>query len=136
MNYKNNPGNLRFSKKNNWVGQIEPRNGFCQFESMAAGFRAMVKTIASYREKGAISLSDIISRYAPESDGNDTRKYIEIVANELNVFKDWVPSDRISCIRLATAMVKVEQSREGLNEFQRWIKNASMQTLLNICFNA
>lgn len=134
MNFKNNPGNLRYSSKNQWLGQVEPRKGFCQFETMAAGFRAMIGTLISYREKNVLTLEAIINRYAPKTDGNDTEAYINHVVNRLNVFREWAPPDRIAYIQTAMAMIEVEQSAEGLREFNRWARTQTMETLIKICF--
>lgn len=48
MKYKNNPFNIRYNPENNWKGQIEPKNGFCQFSDIRYGFRAAYIIIYNY----------------------------------------------------------------------------------------
>ena len=69
----NNPLNLIKSAKP-WVGEIAGKDTrFCTFSSMAYGYRAAFKTLDTY------------SRWAPESDGNDTRAYIKFVCERMGV---------------------------------------------------
>lgn len=83
MNYLNNPLNLRYVNRNRWKGQLSPKNGFCQFSSMAYGIRAALLTLMSYRLKGFDSVESIIKRFAPDDDGNDTKMYIAFVLTQL-----------------------------------------------------
>ena len=78
MKYKNNPLNIRFSIANNWIGQIKPKKGFCQFKSLYYGFRAGVRLIIRYRSFGKTCISQIINRFAPPSE-NKTGQYIDYV---------------------------------------------------------
>lgn len=74
--------NIRYHETNKWKGQIGESRGFCRFESPAYGIRATIKILRSYRKvlKDSFSISNIIARYAPVSDGNNTRAYIDYVA--------------------------------------------------------
>lgn len=91
MKYRNNPGNLRYSVKNNWIGQIDPSNGFCQFSSMDAGLRALCITIDSYRiHHHLLSIRELITRYAPPTE-NDTAEYIRFVASAVGISEDASP---------------------------------------------
>lgn len=93
MKYKNNPCNIRFSKRNNWLGQIEPCKGFCQFDYIDNGVRACIKILKHYRNDLRLcSIRDIISRWAPNSE-NDTERYIGYVASCLGCSS----SDNLPC---------------------------------------
>jgi len=76
----NNPLNIR--RGENWVGLVEKPTDwvFCQFYSMAMGYRAAYKILKSYyryfNQSGmAMTIENIISRWAPERE-NDTDEYI------------------------------------------------------------
>ena len=82
----NNPLNI-CRGTTHWSGQCATQtdNEFVQFESMASGYRAAWKILATYHrrfttiEKQAFTVENIISRWAPSTDGNDTRRYIQQV---------------------------------------------------------
>lgn len=90
--YKNNPGNIRFSKQTHWKGQIGQKNGFCLFENMAYGIRAMAYLLMiSYRRAHCDSIASIINRYAPPKDHNNTESYINFVSGNMAVRRDFRP---------------------------------------------
>ena len=77
---KNNPFNIRYSKRNRWRGQTGSTRGFCDFHTLYDGVRAAVYLVfKSYPHYGCTSLRDVISRFAPSNE-NDTEKYIAFVA--------------------------------------------------------
>lgn len=79
MRYKNNPANIRYNKNNNWLGLIGSDNGFCEFDSLEHGLRALIVLLRNYINVYKLhSVSKIISRYAPVCE-NDTRNYISYV---------------------------------------------------------
>lgn len=79
MKYKNNPANIRYNKKNNWLGQIGSDNGFCEFATLYYGYRALVILLRNYINVYKLhSVSEIISRFAPACE-NNTRNYISYV---------------------------------------------------------
>lgn len=85
MKYKNNPANIRYNSANNWLGQIEPKNGFCQFKDLEYGLRALMILIRNYIVKyRKRSVSQIINRFAPVSE-NNTSAYIRFCTTFLSV---------------------------------------------------
>lgn len=77
----NNPGNIRLSAVS-FRGEVRPSShpSFCQFQTMADGYRAMFVIIRTYmRMYGLTTIDGIISRWAPPTE-NDTQKYIDTVA--------------------------------------------------------
>lgn len=75
----NNPGNIRYSKKNKWLGQIGQSRGFCKFDDVEYGIRAMLYILRKYVLVHKIfNVYDIIKRYAPASE-NDVDAYFRYV---------------------------------------------------------
>ena len=115
----NNPLNLRLSA-NNWKGEIKPSQdkSFCQFETMAYGFRAAMVNIRTYIRKYDVkTLQAIINKWAPWSDGNNPVRYAQRVMNR---FPDTFPGEdvvidytnREQMTRLVYAMAIVENGSE------------------------
>ncbi|ENH4956979.1 hypothetical protein ACLIAG_000111 [Enterobacter hormaechei] len=84
----NNPGNLEFSKTNPWVGQTGYDGRFAKFETPEHGIRALGRNLLSYQRQGIDTVSDIINRWAPPSDNNNTDAYIKAVCAQLGVTAD------------------------------------------------
>lgn len=79
----NNPLNIRISS-NNWKGEIRPSTdgSFCQFTTMAYGFRAAMVCIRTYIRKYSLkTIQEIINRWAPWEDGNNPTRYAQRVIN-------------------------------------------------------
>lgn len=88
MRYSHNPLNLRYAARNNWVGQVAPRNGFCQFRATVYGVRAALITICrSYRRRGIKSVRQLITTFAPPSE-NRTEVYIDYICGATGVSPD------------------------------------------------
>lgn len=118
----NNPLNIRLTATR-WVGMRanQTDKGFCQYNSMAYGWRAAFMLLFSYYHKhGLKTVRDIISRWAPPTDGNNTVDYIRRVFNYLH----WLDPKRLDAYKstlcdprekpwlwfmLAISMYKVEQ---------------------------
>ncbi|WP_316376609.1 hypothetical protein [Enterobacter hormaechei] len=84
----NNPGNLEYSKTNPWVGQTGDDGRFAKFETPEHGIRALGRNLLSYQRQGIDTVSDIINRWAPPSDNNNTEAYIQAVCAQLGVTAD------------------------------------------------
>lgn len=118
----NNPANIRRGCK--WKGLTEKQTDkeFCQFTTMTWGVRALLVTLRTYVKKYNLhTVREIITRWAPPSDGNNTEKYIEFVEKEIKEVNaliipgllkiDFLPEYQYSeCILylIAKAMCKVE----------------------------
>lgn len=87
MKYKNNPLNIRHSERNKWLGEVSHFNGFCLFSSQYFCYRAACKILLSYRKRGLVTLSQIISTWAPSSE-NNTKAYICYLSDKLNLPSD------------------------------------------------
>lgn len=76
----NNPANIR--RGCNWKGLIRQQTDkeFCQFTTMIWGVRALLVTLRTYVVKHHLhTVREIITRWAPPSDGNNTEAYIKFV---------------------------------------------------------
>lgn len=108
----NNPLNIRLSGTTRWQGEIRPSSdrSFCQFESMAYGYRAALKLLQNYSKlNGCHTIRTMVSRWAPPSE-NDTRSYIATVVKLTGIDPDKqinVSNKRQMCA-LVAAMSQVE----------------------------
>lgn len=106
-----NPGNIRRTK-DKWQGlrPVQTDKEFFQFESMAWGYRAMLKTLINYRKlHDCWTVGDFIRRWAPPKE-NDTKRYIKTVCERMGVHPVYVPDieSKVAMCMLASAMSYVE----------------------------
>lgn len=106
-----NPGNIRLSK-DKWLGlrKEQTDSSFFQFETMAYGYRALMRTIQTYRRKhGLQTIADLIGRWAPSHE-NNTSSYITAVCQKMQVPTTFVPDvdDKDTMCALAAAISEVE----------------------------
>lgn len=82
--YRNrNPGNIEYTSRNRWRGQIgpEPAGRFAVFESHALGIRALAVLLRNYQRKhGLRTIRQVVERWAPAFE-NDVDAYVRAVAN-------------------------------------------------------
>lgn len=124
MRYKNNPANIRYNKKNHWIGQIGSDNGFCVFDNLEHGLRALVILLRNYINVYKLhSVSQIISRFAPACE-NDTRNYISFVDGILRA-PGIDPLDLMVCdlhlIYLGYAICKMETNTNVFEALSRLV---------------
>lgn len=85
----NNPLNLEYSPT--WQGlKPEPRTDprFCEFVTMARGFRAAAVTLCTYQDRyGIVTIRDAIARWAPPGE-NDTNAYMTDVCAQSHFSPD------------------------------------------------
>ncbi|WP_347299585.1 hypothetical protein, partial [Clostridium perfringens] len=81
----NNPGNIEASDKNPWEGQTGSDGRFAKFETPEHGIRALGKNLLAYQAKGFDTIAEIVNRWAPASDGNNTDAYIKALCGALGV---------------------------------------------------
>ena len=81
----NNPGNLRSSKGFKWQGEVGDNKGYCVFDTMNNGVRALAKNLLTYQRRyGLRTVKDIITRWAPPNE-NNTDSYIAYVSQKMCV---------------------------------------------------
>ena len=115
----NNPGNIRLSK-DNWQGlapeQTDPQ--FFQFTAPEWGYRALIKTLQTYRKKHNLqTIAEMISRWAPHTE-NNTSGYISRVCREMQVPDSYVPDieDKGTMCALVAAISEVENGVPAVME--------------------
>lgn len=100
----NNPGNIEDGSANKWVGladedervgrQLE-EDRFCVFVDPVYGIRAMAKLLQNYQSRSKLkTVRQIIERWAPAKDRNNTSVYVAVVAAALDVGPDDIVSMR------------------------------------------
>ena len=72
----NNPGNIRNSEANEWLGEVASKEkqdeDFEEFQDMAHGVRAMMRLLVNYqRNYNLNTIRELIGRWAPRNE-NDT----------------------------------------------------------------
>ena len=111
----NNPLNIRYVEKNRWQGRVAAMNKkddeFEEFVALYWGFRAAFILIYNYMNKyGKRTINDIISTWAPPSDGNATGWYVEEVADRIGIPSNQTIyfEDGQEMMQLAQEMARVE----------------------------
>lgn len=110
----NNPGNLESSSSNPWVGQTGSDGRFAKFETPEHGIRALGRNLISYQRQGIDTVGEIINRWAPPSDNNDTAAYIKAVCAQLGVTANQPldASNPDTLQALCTAIIKHENGTQ------------------------
>ena len=125
-----NPLNIRISSEK-WQGlrQRQTDKSFFQFESMAYGYRAAIKTMQTYiknsydtdKDGKANELEDIIKRWAPEKE-NQTESYISTVCKISGIARNKVikKNDKSTIIAIIGAMSFVENGvKANYNDIEK-----------------
>lgn len=131
-----NPGNIRRSS-NAWVGKFATQadceaagrvwdTAFEVFDTMEHGVRAMGHLLNTYAQSyGFNTVNQVVYRYAPPSDGNNTATYAANVANYLGVAPD-TQIDIYSILpNITLAMCQEETGySEDVNTVTTWVYEA------------
>lgn len=104
---ENNIFNIRADKRNNWIGQIGVRRGFCVFDTKEHGIRACFKLLCNYMRRGYNTPRKIITRFAPPTE-NNTESYIMFVCDKFNLEPDKVLSSYEDLFSLMKRMAEME----------------------------
>lgn len=120
----NNPGNIRHSKSK-WQGLagVQTDSQFCTFIAPEYGIRALMKLLRTYSKYqgkpgtgcGKIdTVEEIIERWAPPKDHNNTEGYITRVCKETGLGRrDCLDVyDKQTAFRLAKAIIQVENASQ------------------------
>ena len=112
----NNPLNIRISSTP-WQGKVANNTDgqFEQFTSLELGIRAALVNIRTYiRRDRLANVQLIISRWAPGSDGNNVKAYVEVVCQraQLKTTERLSYNDKNKLCRLVWEMAFVECGQE------------------------
>jgi RNA polymerase sigma factor (sigma-70 family) len=120
VDVRNNPGNLRGTDALRKPGYVLDKavgfdkNGFAIFNNPEDGKEAMRRQLALDALKRGLTGRQLINKYAPPSDNNDTDAYIKNTFGELGLD----PDSKISpedLDRIQKLMVRQEHGKEGMN---------------------
>ena len=78
-----NPGNLRYAKQRESIGQ---EKGFAVFPNAPAGWRALARQVDLDQKRG-LTIGQFIAKYAPPSE-NDFDSYLDFVCTGLRALPD------------------------------------------------
>lgn len=108
-----NPLNIRRSDRTRWLGQLKQQRDreFVQFQSDLFGLRAAFRILHTYIKLHHLhTLKDIIFRWAPPEDGNNTLSYINTVSERSGIrpfeLLDW--DNEAALVAIVCAMAFVE----------------------------
>ncbi|MGX8839287.1 hypothetical protein ACWWKA_18490 [Klebsiella quasipneumoniae] len=115
----NNPGNIE-AVSNSWDGQAGSDGRFAKFVTPEHGIRALGKNLLSYQRQGYDTVSEIVNRWAPASDGNNTEAYIAALCKKLNVTpNDQLNMSDINTLRqLCAGIIQHENGKQPYSEDQ------------------
>ncbi|MDL4076047.1 hypothetical protein RZP29_23820 [Klebsiella quasipneumoniae subsp. similipneumoniae] len=115
----NNPGNIE-AGSNSWDGQAGSDGRFAKFVTPEHGIRALGKNLLSYQRQGYDTVSEIVNRWAPASDGNNTEAYIAALCKKLNVTpNDQLNMSDINTLRqLCAGIIQHENGKQPYSEDQ------------------
>ena len=120
----NNPGNIRHSPANDWLGMSSAQSdpAFVQFTHARYGVRAIGRILTSYNRRGVHTIAGLIGAWAPTTE-NDTSAYVRAVARALAVDPDRTIDVKASLPRLAAAIIKHENGAQPytLNDLTTWV---------------
>ncbi|ECA5826008.1 hypothetical protein EL832_10295 [Salmonella enterica subsp. enterica serovar Hvittingfoss] len=106
----NNPGNLVYSAQG-WDGELASDGKFSRFDTPEHGIRALAKNMRTYQNKhGLNTVAQMISKFAPPEDHNDTATYIKAVAGMMGVDPNQHidTSDADTLTKLVNGIITVE----------------------------
>lgn len=115
----NNPGNIE-AGSNSWEGQTGSDGRFATFASPEHGIRALGKNLLSYQRQGYDTVSEIVNRWAPAKDGNNTEAYIAALCKQLSVNPDdqLNMSDINTLRQLCAGIIQHENGKQPYSEDQ------------------
>lgn len=108
--------NIRYNAGNAWQGQVGSDGAFAVFQSYEMGIRAAVKLLQTYKQvHGLHTVRQIVSRWAPPGDGNNTGRYLEVIQQDVGLKPGDVVDTVDKAARLINAMAYVEsRARVGM----------------------
>ena len=121
----NNPLNIRWDGRTEWQGMTgSDSGGFVIFSEPVYGIRAAARILLSYARRGIVTVSDIVSTWAPPIE-NDTDAYIQNVCTWTG-FSPLQGIERDQYAQLLAAMIRMENGKNPytLSEIQRGVSLA------------
>lgn len=118
----NNPGNIRISKNNDWLGKVPAKDNtdgsFEQFTHYKYGVRALIVLLRNYVKSGRNTITKIFAEFAPPNE-NNTQQYIKFVADRVGIgANDAITPNKDSMRALCQAIAKMENGEEAITDAQ------------------
>jgi hypothetical protein len=106
----NNPGNIKKTDiKWDGEGSATYGKGFTTFKTPEDGIRALTKDLTSKLEEFDGDLKAMISKYAPEKDGNDVKKYLQVVQKSAGKKYRYTEADLQNIVK---GFIRMENKKE------------------------
>lgn len=125
----NNPGNMEYSSKNPWPGQVGrggTRGRFARYDTPMHGLEASIgrwmEIIRSRASRGENTrIPDVVRVYSPASDGNDERRHSSNIASRSGISaEDILDADNIGQMAdLSLGIAGAESGRRAQDFFTR-----------------
>jgi hypothetical protein len=93
----NNPGNLRNAP---WLAGAKKEKGFVHFNSAEEGIAGLYHQLALDVSRG-LTLEQLIRKYSPASDGNNTENYIVETMRRVKIERDVPIQNYLTLERIA-----------------------------------
>lgn len=81
----NNPGNIKWNAKINWIGQIGRQGAFVVFRDLRSGTRACMINARSHVRQGYNTPYKFAHHWAPKSDNNQPLVYAGHIAKMMDL---------------------------------------------------
>lgn len=112
----NNPGNIRFTGID-WTGMIGKQGGFCVFDKMVNGTRAIAVIWRVYLTVDRVkTIREGIARWAPPTE-NDTSAYVAAVCRETGLNADDPISPTLETVRNIIAAIIQHENGQTMWSF-------------------
>lgn len=107
----NNPGNIVRDPRTRWQGMADDQSAdprFIVFTAPEWGIRAMARVLRNYQQRGAQTIAQIISTWAPPTE-NNTNAYIAAVSGEVGI----APTQPVSDANLPALIAAIIRHENG-----------------------
>lgn len=121
----NNPGNIEAGQfAQSQPGYSGSDGRFAKFDTPQQGMDATSNLLSTYGKQGINTVSGIINKWAPSTDGNNTQTYAGFVAKKLGVSPDTPLNMNDPVVRnsVASAIGEFENGRPVMSETDRWTR--------------
>ncbi|WYW02717.1 endolysin [Pseudomonas phage vB_PpuM-Peetri] len=114
-----NPGNIRASDKNQWVGEVGQEGGFEKFDTVVHGARAWFKLARKHVGAEGMTLKQLVNKLTPPNE-NDTSGYVTAVSKETGIDPNQKldPNDQKTMMAIAKAVFRQEGYQGQISDIE------------------
>lgn len=120
----NNPGNIKWSSANNWVGQTGRDDaGFVIFDKPDNGVRALSRVLDSYERAGVNTIDAIVRRYTAGDSQLAQANYSAFLQSRLGVAGNFVLNKFLHRYPLIAGIIQFENGSNPFtkSQIERWM---------------